>query len=169
MSPIVPLTAIQQKALALISAGSTIAAAASGMGVHRNTVGNWLLPKNSSAALFGEKPYPCPSVSICGSILALWIGVNRRASAVPSFLLAAVRLRAALAVLEKASAPLPQLPAGLREWAASPAPENAPPMHNSAQRVPEIKHMQPPEPAPMHNHAQPQPPKSVLSQLCPTA
>ena len=36
MSPIVPLTAIQQKALALISSGSTIAAAARETGVHQH-------------------------------------------------------------------------------------------------------------------------------------
>jgi hypothetical protein len=53
-----------------------------------NTSSNWLLPKIPQPP-FGGKPYPCPSVSICGSILALWIGVHRRASAVPSFLLAA--------------------------------------------------------------------------------
>ena len=154
MSPIVPLTATQQKALALISAGSTIAAAASETGVHRNTVGNWLRSSNFRQSL----ELACLDQAI------FW---RDQAHQMAGDALAAVRLRAALAVLEKASAPLPQLPAGLREWAASPAPENAPPMHNSAQRVPEIKHMQAPEPAPMHNHAQPQPPKSVLSQPCP--
>jgi hypothetical protein len=42
--------------------------------------------ENSHSPLWREA-YPCPSVSICGSILALLIGVHRRASAVPSFLL----------------------------------------------------------------------------------
>jgi hypothetical protein len=36
------LTPAQHRALALISAGSTAAAAAKFVGVHRNTVGNWL-------------------------------------------------------------------------------------------------------------------------------
>ena len=132
MSPIVPLTAIQQKALALISAGSTIAAAASETGVHRNTVGNWL-----RSSIFRQ------SLELaCLDQAIFWRDQAHQMAG-------------------------DALAAGLREWAASPAPENAPPMHNSAQRVPEIKHMQAPEPAPMHNHAQPQPPKSVLSQLCP--
>src|ERR1700722_20140937 len=122
MSPIVPLTAIQQKALALISAGSTITAAASETGVHRNTVGNWLRSSNFRQSL----ELACLDQSI------FW---RDHAHQMAGDALAAVRLRAALAVLEKASAPLPHLPAGLREWAASPAPENAPPMHNSAQRV----------------------------------
>src|ERR1700722_16620978 len=163
MSPIVPLTAIQQKALALISAGSTIAAAASETGVHRNTVGNWLRSSNfrqslELACLDQAIFWRDQAHQMAGDALAAIRAILTDPKAP-----AAVRLRAALAVLEKASAPLPQLPAGLREWAASPAPENAPPMHNSAQRVPEINHMQAPEPAPMHNHAQPQPPKSVLS------
>ena len=167
MSPIVPLTAIQQKALALISAGSTIAAAASETGVHRNTVGNWLRSSNfrqslELACLDQAIFWRDQAHQMAGDALAAIRAILTDPKAP-----AAVRLRAALAVLEKASAPLPQLPAGLREFAASPAPENAPPMHNSAQRVPEIKHMQAPEPAPMHNHAQPQPPKSVLSQPCP--
>jgi hypothetical protein len=36
------LTPAQQRALALLSAGSTATAAAQFVGVHRNTVGNWL-------------------------------------------------------------------------------------------------------------------------------
>ena len=36
------LTPAQQRALALLSAGSTAAAAAQSVGVHRNTIGNWL-------------------------------------------------------------------------------------------------------------------------------
>jgi hypothetical protein len=42
MSPTHPLTPAQQRVLALLSAGSTTTAAAQFVGVHRNTVGNWL-------------------------------------------------------------------------------------------------------------------------------
>ena len=42
MSPTGQLTPAQQRALALLSAGSTATAAAQFVGVHRNTVGNWL-------------------------------------------------------------------------------------------------------------------------------
>ena len=42
MAPSNHLTPAQQRALALLSAGSTAIAAAQFVGVHRNTVGNWL-------------------------------------------------------------------------------------------------------------------------------
>jgi hypothetical protein len=42
MTPSSHLTPAQQRALTLLSAGSTKAAAAQFVGVHRNTVGNWL-------------------------------------------------------------------------------------------------------------------------------
>lgn len=42
MAPTHHLTPAQQRALALLSAGSTVTAAAQFVGVHRNTVGNWL-------------------------------------------------------------------------------------------------------------------------------
>src|ERR1039457_3667437 len=42
MAPGHHLTPAQQRALALLSAGSTATAAAQFVGVHRNTVGNWL-------------------------------------------------------------------------------------------------------------------------------
>ena len=42
MAPGNHLTPAQQRALALLSAGSTATAAAQFVGVHRNTVGNWL-------------------------------------------------------------------------------------------------------------------------------
>ena len=42
MAPSHHLTPAQQRVLALLSAGSTATAAAQFVGVHRNTVGNWL-------------------------------------------------------------------------------------------------------------------------------
>jgi len=42
MSPTRQLTPAQQRALALLSAGSTATATAQFVGVHRNTIGNWL-------------------------------------------------------------------------------------------------------------------------------
>jgi hypothetical protein len=42
MSPTHRLTPAQQRALTLLSAGSTATAAAQFVGIHRNTVGNWL-------------------------------------------------------------------------------------------------------------------------------
>jgi hypothetical protein len=42
MAPVNPLTPAQQRVLALLSAGSTATFAARFVGVHRNTVGNWL-------------------------------------------------------------------------------------------------------------------------------
>jgi hypothetical protein len=45
---------------------------------------NCFLGEFPATRLSGRKPYPCPSVSICGSILPLVIGVHPRASAVSS-------------------------------------------------------------------------------------
>lgn len=42
MSPIPRLTPAQQRALILLSAGSNATAIARSVGVHRNTIGNWL-------------------------------------------------------------------------------------------------------------------------------
>ena len=42
MPPTHPLSPAQQRVIALLSAGSTATAAAQFVGVHRNTVGNWL-------------------------------------------------------------------------------------------------------------------------------
>ena len=56
---------------------------------------------------------------------------------------AAVRLLAALAILEKASAPLPRVPADLQPQEAP--PENTQPMHNYAQPPNEINELSPSE------------------------
>ena len=42
MSPTHHLTPAQQRALTLLCAGSTITAVAQAIGVHRNTIGNWM-------------------------------------------------------------------------------------------------------------------------------
>jgi hypothetical protein len=42
MSPSLPLTPVQERVLSLIGTGSTISDAARSVGVHRNTIGNWI-------------------------------------------------------------------------------------------------------------------------------
>ena len=131
-----PLTQTQQEALSLIAGGSTIASAADQLAIHRNTIGNWLRLSNFRQAL----ELACLDQSIFWRDHAHQMAADALA-AIRAILTdpkspAAVRLRAALAILDKASAPLPRIPADLQ-------PENAPPenpqkMHNPAQRPNEI-------------------------------
>ena len=147
-----PLTQAQQEALSLIAAGSTIASAADQLAIHRNTIGNWLRSSNFRQAL----EFACLDQSIFWRDHAHQMAADALA-AIQAILTdpktpAAVRLRAALPILDKASAPLPRIPADLQPQNAP--PENPQEMHNSAQRPNEINQM-PPSQMPIPGRNQP--------------
>jgi len=124
------LTSAQQKVLALIVAGSTATAAAAAVGIHRNTVSNWMrcLPGFSEAfaqARFDQALQWDEQTTKLVSAALHTVGGIMSAPDSPD----AVRLKAALAILDRASALLSPL-------AASPQPpsgEQLAQVHNPAQ------------------------------------
>ncbi|MFN7993304.1 MAG: SEC-C metal-binding domain-containing protein [Bryobacteraceae bacterium] len=120
------LTPQQQQVVNRIASGSTATAAAEAAGVHRNTVGNWLrLPAFRQAlndAHLAQSLYWREQAELLASdALQALKNLLQNPSVGDS-----VRLKAALAILDRASAPLP-------------APPEAPPeryieeLHNLAQ------------------------------------
>ena len=124
------LSQAQQEALSLIAAGSTIASAADQLAIHRNTIGNWLRSSNFRQAL----ELACLDQSIFWRDHAHQMAAD--ALAAIQAILTDPKSPAALAILDKASAPLPRIPADLQPQNAP--PENPQEMHNSAQRPNEI-------------------------------
>ena len=98
----------QEHVLALLSAGSTLTAAAESAGIHRNTIGNWrrtswhfrqaLMGANYEKALFWQEQAEQLAASAIATIRAILDD-----PAAP----AGVRLKAALAILDKAATPPP--------------------------------------------------------------
>jgi len=190
MSSTPSLTSTQEQVLALISAGSTAAAAAEAAGIHRNTVGNWLRSSLEFRQALAQAQYEkALSWREKGESLAsdAFRAVERMLidPAVPH----AVRLKAALAIIDMAATP-PLLPPGEYQplgppaWRAtlaaasqapSPAPESALNfVHNNAQPRPETPQAQPSVPAAapenVHNNAQARPaavPKIGRNAPCP--
>jgi hypothetical protein len=99
------LTQAQQRVLVLMSAGSTASAAARSVGLHRNTVGNWLrLPifretltqaRRDQAAAWREQAAPLASQAVA-TIQAILADPSAPA---------AVRLQAALAIQGRQTRP----------------------------------------------------------------
>ncbi len=142
---------VQEKVLALLSAGHTATAAAASAGIHRNTVGNWLRSsafrqalthiQYQKALLWREN---AEALAPAAFDTIRQIMANPRAAA-------SVRLRAALAIKETVMSPLPAHPDDQQRTIS---------MHNDAQPVsllPELLEAPEPqpEPAPVHNPAQP--------------
>ena len=109
------LSSVQLQVLSLIAAGSTARAAAETAGIHRNTISNWLCLSAFRQAL------DCAQYE-----KALFLREQAESLAVASYdavraLLAdpatapAVRLKAALAMIDRATAPLPDPPAYIPE------------------------------------------------------
>ncbi|MFN7997642.1 MAG: SEC-C metal-binding domain-containing protein [Bryobacteraceae bacterium] len=101
------LNAQQHQVLNLIAAGSTATAAANAAGVHRNTVGKWLrIPAfrqalddaHAAQALYWREQAELLAASALDALKSLLQDPGTRDS---------VRLKAALAVLDRASASLP--------------------------------------------------------------
>jgi hypothetical protein len=113
MSQDVVLTASQQKVLILIAAGSTATAAAESAGIHRNTVGNWLQVPAFRQALaqahYGQSLYWREQAENLAADALQAIRYVLSHPLTPE----SVRLKAALAILDRASAPLPVPEAGL--------------------------------------------------------
>jgi hypothetical protein len=137
MSPDAILTPTQEQVLSLIAAGSTATAAAVSAGIHRNTIRNWLRgsPAFSQAlacvhfdrALYWREQAESLAPGAVDTIRAIMADVSAPA---------AVRLKAALAILDKVAAPLPPPPS-----------------------EPEFVH-----PESVHNPAQPSVPAAVRSE-----
>jgi hypothetical protein len=130
--------------LDLIAAGASATAAARQAGVHRNTVSNWIHTDVFQAALQqaraardvllrdAAQPLLDRAIAAIGQIME-----NPDAS--PS-----VRLRAAIALFDRAARYVLPDPADLPLPDASPAPEIVQPMHNNAQAEPAPAEMKPP-------------------------
>jgi len=92
------LTPAQQRALALLSAGSTAAAAAQSVGVHRNTIGNWLrLSVFREALTQAQRDQAQAWRAQAGSLTSQAVGAIQAILADPQAP-AALRLQAALAI-----------------------------------------------------------------------
>ena len=98
MLPDPHLTPAQQRALALLSAGSTAAAAAQSVGVHRNTIGNWLrLSVFREALTQAQRDQAQAWRAQAGSLTSQAVGAIQAILADPQAP-AALRLQAALAI-----------------------------------------------------------------------
>jgi transposase-like protein len=110
------ITSQQELVLALLSAGQKISDAAESVGVHRNTVGNWL--RSSQQFRDGLSFAQYNQALFCREraeelVDDAWFEIKyllNDTDASP-----AVRLKAATFIIQYASAPLPALPAGLPE------------------------------------------------------
>jgi len=108
MSPNPSLTATQEQVLAMIASGSTAADAARTAGVHRNTVANWLHDDRFRASLERARAdkalfYQDQADAVAAEALnALRAIMNDPATP------AAVRVRAAIAMLDRAAQAPPQ-------------------------------------------------------------
>jgi hypothetical protein len=110
MSPNRNLTSTQHQVLALIAAGSTARAAAQAAGVHRNTVANWFcLSEFRQAMAQAHYDKAMHFREIAESLAADAHAAIRDMLADPA-VPANVRLKAALAMIDRATAPVPVLP-----------------------------------------------------------
>ncbi len=157
--PNAALSTTQQQVLALIATGSTPAAAALTAGIHRNTIFNWLRLRNFreafeqaefDRALFAREQAQALAAAAYDAIRTMIAD-----SSVP----AGVRLKAALAMIDRASAPLPDLPEILPNFAQSPTPEPVP--------APPPPPTAPPKNLPSFAQSAPPDPKTGRNAPCP--
>jgi len=107
---VLPLSATQQTVLAMIASGSNARQAAATAGVHRNTIANWLcLSEFRQALTLAQYEKAVFLREQAQSVAADAYGAIRALIADPG-VPAGVRLRAALAIIDRASAPLPEVP-----------------------------------------------------------
>jgi hypothetical protein len=155
MSPSIDFSANQLQVLALISTGSTAVAAAKEAGVHRNTIANWLRMPEFRQAMVQARNEKALYWRECAAAFAeeairVIVGLMTQSDIPPS-----VRLRAALAVLDKATTPLPpELEMPVVEL---PGPDA---MHNDAQSDAQLDTAKTTS-APQANH------KTGRNELCP--
>lgn len=129
------LTPAQCRVLAELSAGATIAAAAAEAGIHRNTVYNWLgLPAFRQTLKCAEYENAMSHREQARALVAdAYLAIREMLfdSKTPP----GVRLKAALAIITHAAAPLPDLP---DDPSGPSSPTETPfKVHNSAQSHPE--------------------------------
>ena len=139
MSPDTVLTPIQEQVLSLIAAGSTATAAAASAGIHRNTVGNWLRSSRAfsralasvhfNRALYWREQAETLAPAAVDAIRDIMVNFSAPA---------AVRLKASLAILDKAAAPLlpPPTPESVQPESVHPESVHPKSMHNRAQVTP---------------------------------
>jgi hypothetical protein len=148
MSPDSPQNAAQQKVLALIAAGSTARAAAEAAGVHRNTVANWLCSSEFREAMAEAQYEKALAVRDHADSLAAEAYNVIRAMLTDPAVPAAIRLKAALGLIDRSSGHLPPL----TDEPLAEIPEN---VHKNAQ-LPETDGLQSkPEFPPGRNQACP--------------
>lgn len=147
------LSTSQLQVLAYIATGATAVVAARVAGVHRNTVGNWLHNDEFRTALREARERKAVLFEDQAEIVAAEAFAALRAIASDPKAAPSVRLRAAVAMLDRAAMAPPPVPA------AFPNPqENLTPVHNDAQlpiASATPNDAQPATATPPHNHAQP--------------
>jgi hypothetical protein len=125
------LSPIQDQVVAALANGASLSAAAAAAGIHRNTVGNWHRDSALFRAEFARAQYDRALLlrehaeSLAETAIETIHAILIDPEASPS-----VRLKAALAILNQISAPLPEPPL-IAE--SEPQPKN---MHKSAQVPP---------------------------------
>jgi hypothetical protein len=133
------LSTVQIDAVAFLAAGNSILAAAQSAGVHRATIHNWLkLPDFCAALAEARSDYADHMRTKLKEIAALALDTIRQ-TLTDSQVSPAVKLKAALAVLDrslfpKPGAPLPVEGIALPEEAESARPTTAPANHTEIAR-----------------------------------
>ena len=168
------LTSTQEHVLAMIAAGASALAAAKAAGIHRNTVANWLRSSTFHAAWVQARAEQAwywreQAVALAARALAVIAAILNDPNTP-----AGVRLKAALAILDRAASSAPPVPDFLHNLAQLPLSEpaaavdspeiGAPPpnsMHKSAQVAPsdtadanEGREITPAPPISVHKNAQ---------------
>jgi len=148
------LSASQQQVLALIATGSTAPAAAAAAGVHRNTISNWLrLPAFHQAFLQAEFDRAVAFREQAAAMAPDAYAAVRTLLADPATP-AGVRLKAALAIIDRANAPLPDPPRAsaaeilenVHSFAQSAPPDDAQPAPVAKSEAPSAPPYPPPSP-----------------------
>jgi len=111
MTPTPDLSSVQEEVLALVSAGSSAASAAKETGIHRNSVFYWLRTSDSFREAYQQAQYLCAmqlrEEAQCRASFA-FKAVEQviRSADSPN----ALRLKAALAIIDRAATRLPAFP-----------------------------------------------------------
>ena len=136
------LSATRQTVMALMASGSTARAAAAAAGVHRNTIANWLCSSDFRQALARARYETAVHFREQAESIALDAYVFIRALIADPQAPAAIRLKAALAMIDRAAAPLPEPPAEIPEIVHNIAQSEpaAAPVRESPTEIPEIVH-----------------------------
>ena len=159
------LTSTQEQVIALLSAGSTVTAAAAAAGIHRNTIANWRRSSSEFRQAFQDALMEKAELwrerveQLVGTALQA-IRTTLMDPETP----ASVRLKAALTILAQAAAPVPPSSASVLPL---PAPPVAEPQPEPAESAPSAQSAQSAQPAQSARPLTRSAPKTGRNESCP--